>query len=97
MTKVDQFESVFRSAFKDSYQFQRVDFDSILVITDLEQDPCQHFLDKIIRFSSIIHVDKDVKWQTLGKGDFNDTLELRSRPTTGPQGLHIANGTRPNR
>ena len=43
MTKVDQFESVFRSAAKEVYTFGRVAVEKVLVVVDLDAERAEAF------------------------------------------------------
>ncbi len=47
MTRVDQFESVFRSAIKETYHPQTRSFDNILIITDLNEAAAEAYSQQI--------------------------------------------------
>ncbi|MHC5063552.1 MAG: universal stress protein [Planctomycetota bacterium] len=73
MSKVDQFESTFRSAVKEIYSYQRLELPKILVVTDLESKAavtfgniCQEFL----------WLFEDSEWTALTEDDFSNVAEL---------------------
>ncbi len=74
MTQVDQYESLFRSAIHDIYEYELVDIRSVLVVTDLEGDPAKEYLKTIQRFLNIFGTS--VKWTNLNRGDFKNTQEV---------------------
>ena len=76
MNKIDQFESVFRSAVKDVFVYRHLDFQSILVVTDLPAIQAQALTENIKSFARVIHLDGGVRWRTLSKDDFRTTNEL---------------------
>ena len=78
MTKVDQFESVFRSAFKEIFIYRKIDFKKILIVTDLSVGDAPLFANKIQQFAHTIHIENHVQWKTLSKEDFHDTVTLLS-------------------
>lgn len=47
MTNVDQFESVFRSAAKEAFEYRPIEFKSILVVTDRAEPDAQKFEDEV--------------------------------------------------
>ena len=50
MSQVDQFESIFRSAVKDMYEYQQIEIRSILLVTDLETTTAKTYQKKIQDF-----------------------------------------------
>ena len=54
MSSVDQFESVFRAADKDVLEYQHIEIQSVLVITDLEQDQAETFCQQVQEFLQIL-------------------------------------------
>ncbi len=76
MSKVDQFESVFRSAVKDTYKYSPVEYSSILVVTDLEKEDAESLTTGIKEYCAALHIDGGVHWKTLAAGDFSGTDEL---------------------
>ncbi len=74
MTKVDQFESIFRSALHDTYEYTLIDVKSVLVVTDLEAEAAKSFLKEIQGFLNILGTS--VTWTVLNKSDYSTTEEL---------------------
>jgi len=74
MTKVDQFQSVFRAAEKPVFRYQERSFERILLATDLDPEGCKGF-DEQIRFffGSLGDV---AKFTSLGAQDFQNAPEL---------------------
>ena len=74
MTKVDQFESVFRSAIKEVYSPSPIEVSKILQVTDLEGKESEAFGRRV---RSFLHVLGDEpEWVALGGGDFGTVAEL---------------------
>jgi len=76
MSKVDQFESVFRSALHDVFVSQKINLAKILIISDLDNAAHNDFEDKIKLFSKHIDVDSNAQWLSLSKGDYDSSQEL---------------------
>ncbi len=74
MTQVDQFESIFRSALVDVYEYKLVDISSVLLVTDRKEAEVQAYLKHIQRFLGVL--GNSVSWDILGEGDFATTREL---------------------
>jgi len=81
MSKVDQFESVFRSAIHDVFISRQLEFKKILIISDLDSTAHVDFEDQIRQFSRYASntsktSDSNTLWLSLAKGDFQTTQEL---------------------
>ncbi len=79
MSKLDQFESAFKSAAKETYSFSDVRIRKISVFTDLEAEVSRRFLADIQEFLSVISHDDDCEWDHFyGERyqDVGDLLEL---------------------
>ncbi len=76
MTKVDQFESMFRSASREVFAYERVDIESILVITDLDEAAAKLFGDRVRQFLSVISIDETIRWRDVGGSEFQTAGEL---------------------
>ena len=72
--KVDQFESIFRAAAKEPYQYQRVEFARVLVITDLEGESAQTFIGDAKSFLGLL--GDTVNWSVLEDSDFSGVESL---------------------
>lgn len=76
MSKVDQFESVFRSAIHDVFVSKHIEFEKILIISDLEFTEHESYEDKIRIFSKHININKKDQWLSLSKSDYKTTQDL---------------------
>ncbi len=68
MTKLDTFESIFKSADKPAYAYERVDFGRVLVVTDLSDEEAEPLLDQVRTFLSVL--GEDLEWVHLCGADF---------------------------
>lgn len=73
MSKVDQFESTFRSAVKETYTYQRLELPKVLVVTDLESKAATTFGNTCQEF---LWLFEDSIWSALTKNDFSNVAEL---------------------
>lgn len=74
MSLVDQFESVFRGADRRRYQYQRIDIERVLVLSDLAaEDASAHTAD----YQRFLVEAEDAEWTTLSEGAFDDVDEMR--------------------
>jgi nucleotide-binding universal stress UspA family protein len=76
MTKVDQFESMFRSASREVYVYERVNIESVLVVTDLDEAEARSFGDQVRQFLTVISDDEKVRWRNVGGSEFQTAGEL---------------------
>lgn len=81
MTKVDQFESVFKAAAKTPYRYEELTLRKVLILTDLDADGGKAFEDRVRLFLAALggRDDDAVTW-TLVAGDryggVDDLLEI---------------------
>ncbi|MEE8326544.1 MAG: hypothetical protein V3R58_05845 [candidate division NC10 bacterium] len=68
MTKLDTFESAFKSADKPVYAYRRLDLGRVLVVTDLSDAEAAPLLDHVRTFLSVL--GEDLEWLHLGGADF---------------------------
>ena len=68
MTKLDTFESVFKSADKPVYVYGRVEFERVLVVTDLSDMEAAPLLHQVRSFLSVL--GEDPEWVHLCGADF---------------------------
>ena len=68
MTKLDAFESVFKSADKPVYSYGSVRIARVLVVTDLTDTEAAPLINQLRGFLSVL--DDDPDWRHLGGGDF---------------------------
>lgn len=74
MTNVDQFESVFRSAAKEVFQYQRIEFTSVLIVTDFESGEATEYGEQIKSFLNVLNFEKGPNWDIVTGQEF-DTIE----------------------
>ena len=85
MTKVDQFESVFRAAAKTLFRYKPVEVGSVLVVSDAGEDEAQLLHDQARSYLSVLNRGENVRWSTVHGGRFRTVPELlelveRERP-----------------
>ena len=68
MTKIDTFESVFKSADKPVYAHRRVEIARVLVVTDLTDAEANPLVSQVRTLLSVLGGNPD--WRHLGGGDF---------------------------
>ncbi len=76
MTNVDQFESMFRSASREVFCYERVNIGSVLVVTDRDATGAKSFVEKVRGFLKVISADEKVRWREVGGSDFRSAGEL---------------------
>ncbi len=76
MTNVDQFESMFRSASREVFCYERVEIDSVLVVTDRDATGAKSFGEKVRRFLKVISTDDKIRWRDVSGSDFSSAGEL---------------------
>jgi hypothetical protein len=74
MTKLDVFESVFRSADKPVYAYGRVEIARVLIVTDLSDAEGAPLVDQVRTFLSVL--GGDLEWRHLGGADFESVGRL---------------------
>ncbi|MCZ6619576.1 MAG: hypothetical protein O7E57_15750 [Gammaproteobacteria bacterium] len=78
MTNVDQFESMFRSASREVFVYKRVNIESVLVVTDLDELESRLFGDRVRKFLTVISEDETVRWREVSGSEFQTAGELVS-------------------
>ncbi|MFQ5496052.1 MAG: hypothetical protein ACE5EX_11805 [Phycisphaerae bacterium] len=76
MSKVDQFESMFRAAARDMYAHEPVEIGSVLVITDLDEAGARLFGEAVRRFLRVIDNAGTVRWRDVTGPEFSTAGEL---------------------
>ncbi len=76
MTKVDQFESIFRSASKDIFTFERIPIQSILVVTDLEDYPAGQYQSQLKDFLQVVNRQEKTEWHLVNKDAYQTVQAL---------------------
>ncbi len=73
MTKLDQFESVFRAASKAVFEYERVEIDSVLVVTDQEPEAAARTGQQVANFLEVLN---DADFRVVGGDEFDDVPQL---------------------
>ncbi len=76
MTNVDQFESMFRSASREVFRHEWVNIESVLVVTDRDEENARLFGDRIRRFLKVLSADEKVRWRNVNGSEFRTAGEL---------------------
>ena len=82
--KLDEFESVFRSAVKTLFHLKAPKIESILLISDMESEPNEQFLSTVKAF---LGLGEDVKWSTLG--ELKEVADVLDRVRRNPPSLVV--------
>ena len=78
MTKIDQFESVFKAAVKEVYSYRRIEFLRVLVVTDLEPLAIGPLVAQVRDFLSCID-SNETDWRSLSGAEFDSVQSLLDR------------------
>ncbi len=78
MTRIDQFESVFKAAARTPFTYERVEVRKVLVITDLETPQAARFGERLRAFLAVLDGDGPAWVDAPAKGSrtIGDLLEL---------------------
>jgi len=76
MTKVDQFESVFRAADKTPFRYDPVEVGSVLVVSDQAEVEAGDFSEKVRSYLSVLDRGENVRWSSAHGGQFRTVPEL---------------------
>ncbi len=76
MTKVDQFESMFRSASREVFRLDRSNIRSVLVVTDRDEEMARCFGDQLRQFLKVLSADEKVQWRDVEGSEFQTAGEL---------------------
>ncbi len=76
MTNVDQFESMFRSASREVFRYERVNIESALVVTDRDEEKARLFGDQLRQFLRVVSADEKVRWRDVNGSEFRTAGEL---------------------
>ncbi len=76
MTKVDQFESAFRAAAKTPFEYEPVQVESVMVISDRDEPAAADFGDRVRSFLSVLERGENVRWRTAHGGEYDTVPEL---------------------
>ena len=84
--KIDDFESVFRSAVKTRFHLQPPQIETVLVISDLEASLAAHFLQEVQTF---LGFGDAVEWSTLNADDSTEVPQILDRVRRNPPSLIV--------
>jgi hypothetical protein len=73
VTKIDQFESAFKSADKPIYTYERIEIDRVLVVTDLTDDDAAPVIERIHAFLGVLAA---TQWEHLPGDAFGSVQQL---------------------
>ena len=76
MLKVDEFESAFRSSIKDTYQHQDIKIESVLLVTDLDEDATEKLLNQVKGFCQSLKLPQNIAWNIAKHNDFKSAEDL---------------------
>ncbi len=76
MTNVDQFESMFRSASREVFRRERVEIESVLIVTDRDEEHAGLYADKIRQFLTVVSANRKVRWRDVNGSEFQTAGEL---------------------
>ena len=87
MTRVDQFESVFRSAVRTIFQPKPVEIDSVMVVCDGDGSDAEEFTARSHSFLGILDATENLRWVTVPGSEFGTVPELLERVEAERPGL----------
>ncbi len=76
MTKVDQFESVFRAAARTVFKPEQVDVGSVLVISDMDAPGADDFAAKARAFFEVLDRTENIRWRVVHGDEFETVPDL---------------------
>ncbi len=86
--KLDDFESVFRSAVKTPFHHAPPAIESALLLTDVDRETTEAFLAKATSFLGSGHVG-DVEWSMMTSEDFQEVAPVLDRVRRNPPSLVV--------
>ena len=87
MTRIDQFESVFRSAVRTVFQLKSVEIDSVMVVSDGDASDAEKFTARSHSFLGILDESENLRWLTVPGSEFSTVPELLERVEAERPGL----------
>ena len=76
MTKIDQFESIFRAASKEKFEPEDVRVDNVLIITDKNASDSQPFIEEAKAFLKVFSEKYEPKWEHVNGDAFSSVARL---------------------
>lgn len=82
MTNIDQFESLFKKANKPRFEFESVDLDELMVVTDDDYAQTDRFTDQVKDLLDHTLLEREITWHKVSGDEHtsvNDLLEIVNR------------------
>lgn len=79
MSNIDQFESAFRSAIRNPFVYENLEFPKILLVTDLAPNETDSFLQSTRSFLKVLEGKRSPEWKIVSGDQFKTTLDLLER------------------
>lgn len=87
MTRVDQFESAFRSAARTVFEPKPVEIDSVMVVCDGDGPDAEEFTARSRSFLGVLDKSENLRWVTVPGSEFGAVPELLERVEAERPGL----------
>ena len=87
MSKVDQFESVFKAAVKTLFAYEPAALRSALLLTDLDAEPAQAFGERVRRFLRSLHPGGELDLQVVPGDELGTVQQMLELLTAKPRDL----------
>lgn len=87
MTRVDQFESVFRAAARTIFHPEEVEIGSVMIVSDQPQDEATDFGERARAFLKALDAGENLKWTMVHGGEFSTVPDLLELIEQGRPGL----------
>jgi nucleotide-binding universal stress UspA family protein len=75
-TKVDQFESIFRASSKTRLEYSEIDVESVLVVSDGDEDAAEAVGAWVKEFLSVLKRGENIRWRIVQGSEFSTVPEL---------------------
>ena len=79
MSKIDQFESLFRAASKSVFELEPVEVHDVLVVTDMEEHQTSRFAEQAKKFLAALDVPNPVRYSQICGHEFSTVQQLLDR------------------
>ena len=85
--KVDQFESIFRSAAKTRFEYSAVQVESVLVVSDRDERAASEFGDRVRSRLAVLERGENIRWRVVHGGEYDSVPALLELVETERPGL----------
>lgn len=79
MTNIDQFESLFKKAAKENFRLEDVDLDTMLVVSDADEQQTDLFMAQVVDFLDTTLLTSDISWHRLCGHEHRSVAEVVRR------------------